>query len=190
VAGSPAEVAEALALAKARAVAGRRGPGIAAVGADTLVALGARVFGKPADAAAARATLEALRGRTHEVLSGVAVACGGRAMSALVTTRVTMRAYSDAELAAYVASGDPLDKSGAYAVQHPTFAPAAAVDGCRCSVIGLPLWTLRRLLATVAGIVTAEPAFERCADCPERMAAAETACRSPLGDAQLADEGR
>jgi predicted house-cleaning NTP pyrophosphatase (Maf/HAM1 superfamily) len=77
-----------------------------------------------------------------------------------------MRPYTDEEIAAYIASGDPFDKSGAYAVQHPTFAPAARVDGCLCSVIGLPLWTLRTLLSEVAHLDTATPSFERCAACP------------------------
>lgn len=168
--GTPRKLALALAVAKARAGAERAGADAVVIGADTLVALGERVFGKPADAAAAIATLTALRGRTHEVLTGVAVVAAGGEASALAVTRVTMREYTDAELAAYVASGDPLDKSGAYAVQHPTFAPAARVEGCRCSVIGLPLWTVRALLASVAGIEAGEPHFERCAACPEHPA--------------------
>lgn len=166
--GIPRAVAEALALAKARAGALRTGADAAVIGADTIVALGARVFSKPADAAEAVATLTALRHRTHEVLTGVAVVATGREASMLTATRVTMRDYSDAEVAAYVATGDPLDKSGAYAVQHPAFAPAARVEGCRCAVIGLPLWTLRALLASVAGVEASAPRFERCATCPER----------------------
>jgi predicted house-cleaning NTP pyrophosphatase (Maf/HAM1 superfamily) len=79
-----------------------------------------------------------------------------------------MRPYTDEEIAAYIASGDPFDKSGAYAVQHPTFAPAVRVEGCLCSVIGLPLWTLRELLREVASIEAQPPAFERCEDCPCR----------------------
>jgi septum formation protein len=156
-----------LAERKARAGAAAA-PDAAVVGADTLVVLDGRILGKPADAEAAHATLTALRGRTHEVVSGVCVVLDGREQSEVVTTRVTMREYTDAEIEAYVASGDPLDKSGAYAVQHPTFAPAAQVDGCLCSVVGLPLWTTRALLASVAGMETGEPSFGRCRFCPCR----------------------
>lgn len=171
----PAALACLLALRKARAGAAAA-PGAAVIAADTLVTLDGRFFGKPADAAEARATLEALRGRTHQVVTGVAVVApsvgrhpeGAREGVEAVTTHVTMRPYTDAEITAYVASGDPLDKSGAYAIQHPTFAPAAAVDGCLCSVIGLPLWTARALLRTVAHIEAPPPAFDRCATCPLR----------------------
>jgi septum formation protein len=173
-----------LALRKARAGA-TSAPDAIVIGADTLVVLGGQLLGKPADPAEARATLEALRGRTHQVVSGVAVVAPAGAPrsvhlepverrgtpasaegAAVVTTHVTMRPYTDEEIAAYIASGDPFDKSGAYAVQHPTFAPAARVDGCLCSVIGLPLWTLRTLLSEVAHLDTATPSFERCATCP------------------------
>ena len=165
-------LAQSLALRKARAV-GASAPGDAVLGADTIVVLEGRVFGKPADAAAARATLEALRNRTHEVVTGVAVVVAGASDGApseavdCAVTRVTMRPYTDAELEAYVASGDPFDKSGAYAAQHPTFRPAASVEGCLCSVVGLPLWTARRLLRE-AGVEAGAPALGRCAGCPLR----------------------
>ncbi len=167
----PRTLARLLAERKARAGAATQDAETAVVAADTLVTLEGHIFGKPADAAEATATLLALRGRTHEVISGVAVASGGALASDVVVTRVTMRAYTSDEVAEYVASGDPLDKSGAYAIQHPTFAPAARVDGCLCSVIGLPLWTVRRLLHTVAALESAPPAFERCAACPCRESA-------------------
>jgi septum formation protein len=163
----PVALARLLALRKARAGAAAA-PEAAVIAADTLVTLDGRFFGKPADAAEARATLQTLRGRTHQVVSGVAVvAPTGEAVEA-VTTHVTMRAYTDAEIDAYIATGDPLDKSGAYAIQHPTFAPAAAIDGCLCSVIGLPLWTTRALLASAAHFEASPPAFDRCASCPLR----------------------
>ena len=166
----PATLARMLAERKARAGAEVQGPAVAVIAADTLVTLKGRIFGKPANAAEATATLNTLRGLTHEVISGVAVASGGALASDVVVTRVTMRAYTEAEVAAYVASDDPLDKSGAYAIQHPTFAPAASIDGCLCSVIGLPLWTVRRLLGTAAHIKADAPLFERCAACPCRGA--------------------
>jgi septum formation protein len=163
----PAALACLLALRKARAGAAAA-PDAAVIAADTLVTLDGRFFGKPADATEARTTLQTLRGRTHQVVTGVAVAAPtGEAVEA-VTTHVTMRAYTDAEIDAYIATGDPLDKSGAYAIQHPTFAPAAAIEGCLCSVIGLPLWTTRALLATAAHIDASPPAFDRCTSCPLR----------------------
>src|SRR5688572_18882403 len=141
----PVALTRELALRKARA-GSAAAPDAVVIGADTLVVLEGRLLGKPANADEARATLEALRGRTHQVVSGVAVVASGSEGSDVVTTHVTMRNYTDDEIEAYVTSGDPLDKSGAYAIQHPTFAPAARVEGCLCSVIGLPLWTLRSLL--------------------------------------------
>jgi len=182
----PTALAAALAERKARAVAARHASA-AVLGADTIVARCGRLFGKPADAAAARATLEALRGHTHQVVTGVAVVAGGRCAVEVVTTQVTMRAYGDAEIAAYVASGDPLDKSGAYAVQHSTFAPAERVEGCLCSVVGLPLWTARALLWEVAGIAAGTPPYARCIECPGRGPL--TPCPSPRerGEGQESD---
>lgn len=160
----PMALARLLALRKAHAGAAAA-PDAAVIAADTLVTLDGRFFGKPVDAAEARTTLQTLRGRTHQVVSGVAVvAPSGEAVEA-VTTHVTMRAYTDAEIDAYISTGDPLDKSGAYAIQHPTFAPAAAIEGCLCSVIGLPLWTARTLLAAAAHIEASAPGFERCITC-------------------------
>jgi septum formation protein len=164
----PAVLTRELALRKARAGAAAA-PDAAVIGADTIVVLEGRLLGKPAGPDEARATLESLRGRTHQVVSGVAVVVSDREAAASVTTHVTMRDYTDDEIARYVESGDPLDKSGAYAVQHPTFAPAAKVEGCLCSVIGLPLWTLRTLLRDVAALESGAPAFDRCAGCSCRV---------------------
>lgn len=163
----PERLAVELALRKASAVAARE-PGAIVVGADTLVHLDGRYFGKPADPAAAVETLEALRGRTHLVVSGVAVVRDGEQASEAVVTRVTMRDYSDAEIAAFVATGRPMDKSGAYAIQDDVFAPVAGHEGCMCSVIGLPLWTTRRLIEAVGGLEGAAPAYDRCEACPAR----------------------
>lgn len=163
----PERLAVELALRKAEVVASRE-PDAAVIGADTLVTLDRRFFGKPADGAAATATLEALRGRTHQVVSGVAVVAAGKATGTSVVTHVTMRDYTDAEIAAFVATGRPFDKSGAYAIQDETFAPVARYEGCMCSVIGLPLWTARSLLGEVAGIETSPPSYARCEKCPFR----------------------
>ncbi|MYD64672.1 MAG: septum formation protein Maf [Chloroflexi bacterium] len=164
-----ARLARDLAVRKARAVAAGR-PADTVIGADTIVVLEGRQLGKPADAVEARAMLEALRGRTHHVVTGVAVIGDGEATEA-VTTAVTMRDYSDAEVARYIERGEPFDKAGAYAVQDPEFAPAAAVEGCRCAVIGLPLWTLRRLLLD-AGVAAEPPTLPGCLGCPHREGSA------------------
>ena len=161
-----ARLARELAQGKARAVAADR-PADTVIGADTIVVLGGRQLGKPADAAEARAMLEALRGRTHHVVTGVAVIGSGRQVAEAITTAVTMRDYSDEEVTRYIARGEPFDKAGAYAVQDAEFAPAAVVEGCRCAVIGLPLWTLRRLLLD-AGVDAEPPGIPECLGCPHR----------------------
>jgi predicted house-cleaning NTP pyrophosphatase (Maf/HAM1 superfamily) len=114
--------------------------------ADTEVVLRGGPLGKPADAADAWAMLAALRGRRHRVLTGVAVARGRRVWVAHAATRVWMRSYSDDEVAATIASGTPFDKAGGYAIQDTEFRPVAAVDGCYCAVVGLPLATAIDLL--------------------------------------------
>lgn len=163
----PERLARELALRKAVAVRASA-PDAAVIGADTLVTLDGRFFGKPADAAEAAATLRALRGRTHRVVSGVAVIAPGGGDAAAVVTHVTMRPYTDDEIDRYVATGSPLDKSGAYAIQDPVFAPVASFEGCMCSVIGLPLFTVRRLLREVAAIESDRPPYDRCQACPLR----------------------
>lgn len=164
----PARLTEGLALRKARAVAAAGRPEQAVVGADTVVVLDGDVLGKPAGAAEARAMLAALRAREHEVLTGVAVVAGERAAADHVRTFVTMRGYSDAEVERYVASGAPLDKAGAYAIQDAEFAPVERFDGCECSVIGLPLWTVRRLLRSAGCADLTPPTLDRCGVCPLR----------------------
>lgn len=116
--------------------------------------------------------LGALRGRTHHVVTGVAVLGVDGETTEAVRTAVTMRDYADAEVARYLARGEPFDKAGGYAVQDAAFTPAASVDGCRCAVIGLPLWTLRRLLREAAGVEADAPALPDCLGCPHACAAA------------------
>ncbi len=166
----PVRVVEGLALRKARAVAATRPLSSLQVilAADTIVLDGLAVLGKPADPEMARATLEQLRGREHEVLTGVAVVAGARVAADFVRTTVRMRNYTDDEVSAYIARGEPYDKAGAYAIQDETFHPVETTNGCVCSVIGLPLWTSRRLLRVVAGIETARPGLGPCSGCPER----------------------
>lgn len=164
----PRADARRLAREKAAAVA-RRHPGAVVVGADTIVHDGERAYGKPGDPETATAMLRALRGREHLVATGVAVVSASGAASAVSTSEVTLAALDDGDVAAYVASGRPLDKAGAYAIQDEDVPTVSALDGCYCSVMGLPLWRLRALLAT-AGVVAHEPhhALARCEGCPER----------------------
>ncbi len=152
----PAQAIAAVALAKALAVAmalaGGDRPAIV-LGADTEVVLDGRLLGKPRDADDAARMLRDLRGREHEVITGLAlveVPAPGPALepeTASVTSRVRMGEYSDGEIAAYVATGEPLDKAGGYAVQGLGGRLVAAVDGCFTNVIGLPLTTTRALLS-------------------------------------------
>ena len=115
---------------------------------DTTVLLDGRSLVKPHDLAEATAMLKTLRGREHLVATGVALARTGSEwiVAATSATRVLMRAYNDAEIAAYVATGDPLDKAGAYSIQHPGFSPVARFVGCHLGVIGLPLCLVSALL--------------------------------------------
>ncbi len=147
-----------LALRKARAVAAARPAGLV-LAADTLVVLDGTALGKPADAAEARAMLRALRGRTHEVMTGVAVldAASGRHATETAVSRVTMTAYSEAALEAYVAGGEPLDKAGAYALQGAGGALVAGWEGSRSNVVGLPLQTTAALLRRFGVTVSAPP---------------------------------
>ena len=116
------------------------------IAADTEVALGSQILGKPGNAAAATAMLTALRRQPHHVYSGLTVARLAGADLTFVTrlhqSTVWMRPYTDAEIAAYVASGDPLDKAGGYGIQNKSFAPVARLEGCFASVMGLPLGEL------------------------------------------------
>jgi septum formation protein len=149
---APVEAISAVALAKARAVARELSAEepVVILGADTEVVLDGAFQGKPRDPADAARILSRLRGRTHEVITGIALVAAGRCPAreeaTAVTTRVTMRRYTDQEIEAYVATGEPLDKAGAYAVQALGRRLVAEVDGCFTNVVGLPVSTTRRLL--------------------------------------------
>ena len=132
-----------VALAKADAVARRVGgePRRVVIGADTIVVLDGEVLGKPADAREARSHLRRLAGRRHRVLTAIAVIDSRtlEARAALVESGVAMHEASDAEIAAYVATGEPLDKAGAYAAQGEGRRFVARIEGSETNVIGLPL---------------------------------------------------
>ena len=127
--------------------------------ADTSVALGRRILGKPADAAEARATLAALSGRTHRVLTAVALHDGRRVRAALNVSQVRFAALPRDVVAAYVAGGEPFGKAGAYAIQGPIAAWIARIDGSHSGIMGLPLYETTQLLraAGVAAPAAARP---------------------------------
>ncbi|MCS6962566.1 Maf family protein [Thermoflexus sp.] len=143
----PAACAARLALAKAAAGA-RLAPDALVLAADTVVDLEGEILGKPEGTQEARAMLQALRGRPHQVHTAVALyhPFRGEYLLEVATTRVWMRSYTDEEIEAYLATGDPMDKAGAYAIQHPGFQPARIVEGCYAAVVGLPLCHLARAL--------------------------------------------
>jgi septum formation protein len=144
---APETVACRLARAKAEEVAARVGRGLV-IGADTTVVCDGIAYGKPRDAEEARAILLRLAGRTHQVITGVAVveAETGRAEVAVAVTQVRMRAFDAAEAAAYVATGEPLDKAGAYAIQGRGALLVEGIEGDYSNVVGLPLIMLATLL--------------------------------------------
>jgi MAF protein len=150
----PTELVLRVSRAKALAVNDVR-PDELVVAADTVVALAGSVLGKPADAQEATCMLHRLRGRSHMVYSGVSIwhPASRRMISELAESVVSMREYTEEEIAEYVGSGDPLDKAGAYAIQHPGFDPVSHVEGCRLNVVGLPLCTLGRALSRFGVIV-------------------------------------
>ena len=145
---SPAEYVLRLAEAKARAVAEQAHPEHIVIGSDTSVVDGSDILGKPADVVEAEQMLKRLRGHTHQVYTGIAAlrVRDGKLITDLCVTDVPMRNYSDEEIEAYIQTGDPLDKAGAYAIQHPRFQPVEKLSGCFASVMGLPLCHLVRTL--------------------------------------------
>ena len=165
----PEALAEELAMKKAQAVAAGRDSGIV-LGADTVVTLEGRIYGKPADNQEAVSMLGELRHKTHTVVTAVAVVNINDGTSTVIheATQVTMRDYSDDEIAAFVATGIPMDKAGSYALHDPGFHPAAAVSGCYTSAIGLPLCRVAELLAANDITVTSSAERgtpERCLHC-------------------------
>ena len=148
-------------------------PGVIVLGADTLVVCDGEVMGKPLDAAEATRMLLLLSGRTHHVVTGVAVVWGkGATEVAAELTHVTMRTLSPQEVADYVATGEPMDKAGAYAIQGRAARWIPRINGCYFNVVGLPL-------ALVASML--EGAEQRLASNPS---SAEPALSLPKGTAE------
>jgi septum formation protein len=131
---------------KAQAVAARH-PNAAVLGADTVVVVDDDVLGKPADDADARRMLRALSGRAHEVLTAVALIAAGEILAEIARTTVWMRPLSDREIDAYVSSGEPMDKAGAYAIQGLASRFVTRIDGEYANVVGLPISLVDRLVA-------------------------------------------
>jgi septum formation protein len=144
---APLDFVQRIACEKAQAVSARR-PGSWVLGADTVVVIGDAMLGKPADAADAHAMLEKLSGCEHRVLTGVGlVAPDGSVQEAfVVSTSVTFRSITEEEIDAYIISGEPLDKAGAYAIQGGGARFVDDLRGSYTNVIGLPLEEARALL--------------------------------------------
>ena len=144
---SPAGMVEELSLRKARAAADKTGPDGLIIAADTVVALDGAVLGKPRDREDAFAMLSALSGREHRVYTGVSVLRGDRAVTEHEETAVCFRALAPGEIWGYIATGEPMDKAGAYGIQGVGALLVRGIRGDYCNVVGLPVFRLGRMLA-------------------------------------------
>ena len=149
----PREGVEILARRKAEAAAKLVSEDDTVIAADTLVELRGKPLGKPADADEARGMLRALSGSAHTVHTGVAVLRGGKMLSRTETTTVCFRALSDAEIDAYVATGEPMDKAGAYGIQGSASVFVDKIEGSLDNVVGLPCALLTDLLKELASTI-------------------------------------
>jgi MAF protein len=176
---APLEYVARLSREKAASIALVAASPMTVLAADTIVVLGAdtlgideqgEILGKPADADDARQMLTRLRGRVHQVCTALTLLkvegdISFPPLTRITRTDVTMRDYSDTEIEAYIATGDPFDKAGSYAIQHLVFRPVARLDGCYTNVVGLPLCTLQNALVEVGwpGMMPVTPAPDcRC----------------------------
>ncbi len=145
----PHELAMAHAYDKALDVSKHAPSNAVVIGADTIVVLDGKVFGKPVDQKDAARMLSALSGREHTVISGVAVAKGCQIFTDFSTTAVKIRKLSPIQVERYIATGEPMDKAGAYAIQGRGTLLVESINGCYNNVVGLPLVTLSELLRQV-----------------------------------------
>jgi nucleoside triphosphate pyrophosphatase len=141
---SPSENAIAIARMKALDVARSR-PGHFVIGADTIVVLGDEIIGKPVDADDARKILKRLSGRQHQVITGVVIVNSQRVENAVIS-EVDIRPLNEEEIARYVATGEPLDKAGAYAIQGEGASIVAFYSGSYSNIVGLPLDMIKTML--------------------------------------------
>ena len=144
---TPPALVEALSARKAAAVQHAAAAGDLIIAADTVVALDGRVLGKPADGPDAFAMLSALSGRRHQVYTGLTVVCGAQRLTEHEVTAVTFRSLSSAEICAYIATGEPMDKAGAYGIQGYGALLIQGISGDYYNVMGLPVCRLGRILA-------------------------------------------
>ncbi len=140
----------ALSQAKCRSVVGNYDDSLV-IAADTVVTVDGIVLGKPKDEADARNMLSQLQGQTHEVVTSISVNYRGRMLTDCQTTAVTMQQLDDGMIARYVATGEPMDKAGAYAIQGMAGAFVEKIDGCYFNVVGMSLSTLRQLIGHLVG---------------------------------------
>ncbi|MCA9905625.1 MAG: septum formation protein Maf [Anaerolineae bacterium] len=158
----PLDYVERLSQEKAQAVAEQIAAPALVLAADTIVLLAAdtigifddEILGKPANENDARSMLRRLRGRAHTVCTALTLRHMNGTQSARTLTRITqttvyMRDYSEAEIDAYIATGDPFDKAGSYAIQHQGFHPVARIEGSQTNVVGLPIETLNAMLVEI-----------------------------------------
>lgn len=141
------EVVLANAVGKCQAVCAACSDKVPVIAADTVVVLDGKILGKPKDAADAVRMLTELSGRTHKVLTGVAVSFDGRQLAEVCETEVIFRTLTAVEIADYVATGEPLDKAGAYGIQGRGAVFVEKINGCYNNVVGLPLTRLHLMLA-------------------------------------------
>lgn len=152
---TPAEyvvrIANCKAVSGARCAVARRLPSLPALGADTSVVLDGEILGKPADAAHAIELLSRLSGRTHEVMTAVSISWSDQLAMAMSTSSVTIKPLTDGEIQRYVASGEPLGKAGAYAIQGMGAVFVQAISGSYSGIVGLPLFETAALLRHFGG---------------------------------------
>jgi len=141
----PAEHVKRLAEEKAREASSQR-PDAVVLGADTIVLAGSEILGKPRDADDATRMLRLLSGKDHEVLTGVAIVSADRAVVEVARTRVRFSPLTEDEIAAYIQSGEPMDKAGAYAIQGFASRFVERIEGSYSNVVGLPVALVYRLL--------------------------------------------
>jgi MAF protein len=154
-----------LALGKARAVFAAN-PDAWVVGCDTVVFDDRGSLGKPENENDAVAMLASLAGRTHRVVTGIALVGPETELLDHAISDIEMDRLSDERIRAYVATGRTMDKAGGYAIQDEEFRPVASFHGCYCNVVGLPLWRLKGLFQA-AGVPATAPALPQCATCPD-----------------------
>ena len=141
------DVVLANAIGKCKAVVKIKGDSLPVIAADTVVVAEGVILGKPQDAEDAFKMLKQLSGKTHKVLTGIAVSYAGEMLAEVCETKVVFRELTDEEIKNYVATGEPLDKAGAYGIQGKGAVLVEKIDGCYNNVVGLPLTRMQLILA-------------------------------------------